>query len=240
MPILRVVIPHYGPQELLDRAMQSVNESTDSAKIPGWSVQKIVVDNNKQNRLFTGGVNAGLAVRGMPPADIYWITNNDAIAEPDCARNAIGRIMSWPHLALIGCRNVSIADPDRITWGGSGPCWPGGRHSTGSVKAGDCGQVTKQEWVPFASVFIRREALEEVGLLDRNLQHIFSDCDWCFRARWAGRVCLYDPACQVRHDFASSATPSPMIQKVMDADRARFHAKWRGQWLAQLSVWPAA
>lgn len=240
MPTLRVVIPHYGPKELLDRAMQSVNIATDPAKIPGWQTQKVVIDNNQQNRLFTGAVNAGLSVRNFPPADVYWVLNNDAIADPDCARNAIGRIMSWAHLALVGSRNVSIADPDRITYGGSGPCWPSGRHAIGSVSAGDCSQITKQEWIPFASVFIRREALEEIGLLDRNMVHIFSDCDWCFRARWAGGMILYDPASQVRHDFGSSAAPSPFIARVMDADRSRFHAKWRGGWLAQLSVWPAA
>jgi hypothetical protein len=237
--MMRVVIPHYGPQELIDRAVESVKIAADETRLPGWQTMVMVINNNERNRYFTGAVNAGLSARNVPPADAFWIFNNDAIADPDCAKSALEKLMGGQNVAAVGSRNISIREPDRITWGGSGPVWPTGRHIVGSVAAGDCAAVMPQEWMPFASVFIRRDALEEVGLLDRNMAHICSDADWCFRARWAGGQILYDPGSQIRHDFGSSAKPSETVARIMRADLARFAAKWRGQWMAHLSVWPA-
>jgi GT2 family glycosyltransferase len=239
MPRLRVVIPHYGPQELLDRAMAAAKVATSKERLPEWETDLVAVDNNKENRFFTAAVNCGILSKNAPPAHCYWVLNNDAIADPDCARSAISRLAAWPHVAAVGSRNVSIKNPDIITWGGSAQCWPAGRHIVGSVATGHCAELSKQEWLPFASVFIRGAALEEVGVLDRNMAHIFSDADWCFRARWNGGICLYDPGSQIRHDFGSSAKPSEHVAKIMAADAARFHAKWRGSWMSHLSVWPA-
>ena len=46
-------------------------------------------------------------------------------------------------------------------------------------------------WVTFACVFITRECLEMVGLLDERMLHFYSDTDYCLRVWMAGLEVAY-------------------------------------------------
>src|SRR5262249_13584969 len=54
-------------------------------------------------------------------------------------------------------------------------------------------------WVSFAAVMIRREAIEQVGLLDEGYFMYFEDADYCRRARLYGWRVHYCPDARVVH-----------------------------------------
>jgi GT2 family glycosyltransferase len=56
---------------------------------------------------------------------------------------------------------------------------------------------------------IRREALDEVGLLDEGLFMYGDDVDWCRRARNAGWQCVFYPGAQAIHDRGKTTAPFP-------------------------------
>jgi len=58
--------------------------------------------------------------------------------------------------------------------------------------------------------FIRREALDTVGLLDENLFMYGDDVDWCRRARNAGWQMVFHPGGQAIHDRGKTTAPYPV------------------------------
>jgi GT2 family glycosyltransferase len=57
---------------------------------------------------------------------------------------------------------------------------------------------------------IRREAFEEVGLLDEDLFMYGDDVDWCRRARNAGWDVVFYPGAQAIHDRGKTTAPFPV------------------------------
>jgi hypothetical protein len=61
--------------------------------------------------------------------------------------------------------------------------------------AGDC----EAQWVAGASMIVRREVFEQIGLLDEDYYTYFDDIDLCLRARKAGWPTWYVPESRVIH-----------------------------------------
>ena len=71
------------------------------------------------------------------------------------------------------------------------------------VPHGDTPVLT--DWVAGASMMIRREVFERIGLLDEAYFMYFEEVDFCFRARRAGWPCWYVPASRVVHLVGQSS-----------------------------------
>jgi GT2 family glycosyltransferase len=212
-----VVVPHFGPNRLIDRCLASIP--------PELPVR--VVDANYPNRLFfTAAVNRGLRA-GMAETEhtIFWVLNNDTEVEEGAVEAALECFEEEPKAGLVGSKTVYMENPDWIMWGGSGECFPKGVHKQGHVSKGDCGRRTEEKWVTFASVFIKRDVLLEIGLLDETMKHYFSDSDYCLRTRAAGWKCFYEPASTVRHVASAGKSRETSNQGLRDYET--FKAKWR-------------
>jgi GT2 family glycosyltransferase len=61
------------------------------------------------------------------------------------------------------------------------------------------------DWVAGASLIIRREVFESIGLLDERYFMYFEEVDFCLRARRAGWPCWYVPESRVVHLVGQSS-----------------------------------
>ncbi len=108
------------------------------------------------------------------------------------------------------------------------------------------------DWVAGASMMIRREVFDAVGLLDEGYFMYYEEVDFCLRAKRAGWPCWYVPASRVVHlvGQASGVTDTRKPRKRRPAywfeSRRRFFVKNRGRlyamladaaWIAGFSVW---
>lgn len=231
------MVPHFGADDLLERCRDSAL-SVDYPSERFGPGQFVVIDNNppNSNRLFTGAVNEGLRRvlrerrrRARVGPCLVVVLNNDVVVEPQCFRRAAECFekQGWSTTGIVGPRNVRMDNPDRIFWGGSLQCFPAGKHKTGLVSRGDLADRTEEEWVTFSAAFLNIAMVEEIGLLDRNLRHIGSDSDYCFRARTQGWRLFYEPEAVVRHAVGTSAGgASEWLQNVMRQDMEYFARKW--------------
>lgn len=64
------------------------------------------------------------------------------------------------------------------------------------------------DWVCGASVIIRREVLDHVGLLDERYFMYYEEVDFCLKAKRAGFPCWYVPASRVVHLVGSASEVS--------------------------------
>jgi GT2 family glycosyltransferase len=83
------------------------------------------------------------------------------------------------------------------------------------------------EWTSFACVMIRREVLDQVGLMDDGIFMYFEDVEFCFRAREAGWKILHEPAARVVHLRGGSSPVKSLAGKRKRLPRYFYEARTR-------------
>ena len=82
-----------------------------------------------------------------------------------------------------------------------------------------------------ACMMVRREAMEQVGLLDEDYFLFLEETDWCYRIRRAGWKIYHHPQAEVYHFQGKSAEKEKKRAKA-EYYRSRYHffKKNRGRW----------
>lgn len=233
MSELVVVIPSFNDEKPLLRCLESL-QSLETAGLE-FSRDNIIIENSdppKKRRYFTEAINDGLVkARKLckSPKSMIWLLNSDCVVDLFAATGAwkCFNEEGWDKVGIVGSKCIKANNPDHIVFGGAMQCYPGGRHKSGLVSEGACNIRTEEEWLTFASVFINPALVDEIGLLDKNLEHICSDSDYCYRARYAGWKCFYEPTSIVKHEVGSSHHSTDMVlNQVKSRDIERFKRKW--------------
>ncbi len=94
--------------------------------------------------------------------------------------------------------------------------------------------VAGPEWTSFAAVMIRRDVLDQVGLLDEGYFMYYEDVDFCLRARAAGWQIRHEPRARVVHLHSRSSNLGALQRArrrkppYVYASRARYYRKAYG------------
>ena len=92
------------------------------------------------------------------------------------------------------------------------------------------------DWVRGAALLARRQAVEQIGLLDERFFMYSEELDWCRRFRDAGWRVIYLPAAQVVHyEGKSSEQVAPARHIYFQTSKVRYFRKHHGR-LAGLGV----
>jgi GT2 family glycosyltransferase len=85
------------------------------------------------------------------------------------------------------------------------------------------------DWVDGACLMIRRETIDDIGLLDEQFFLYAEELDWCFRARHAGwRVAVVPQIAMVHYQGQSSAQMSDVSLAHLVETRLRYYRKNHG------------
>jgi GT2 family glycosyltransferase len=88
--------------------------------------------------------------------------------------------------------------------------------------------VQTVDWVSGACLMVRREAIDQAGLLDENIFMYFEDNDWCLRIRQAGWQVYYDPQVAITHIGGQSVARNPAARRAYRASLRYFYARHYG------------
>jgi GT2 family glycosyltransferase/glycosyltransferase involved in cell wall biosynthesis len=154
----------------------------------------------EENRGFAANVNRGL--RATDPTRDVVLLNSDTEALPswlECLQYAAHRY------ADIGIVGAQLQYPDgRIQFGGTvrnrdAPQWFDHRYRFKPAGWGPADHTSPALAVTGACMYVRREVIDRVGLLDERYAMAYEDVDWCLRAWQAGFCVMYFPAAQLVH-----------------------------------------
>ena len=99
-------------------------------------------------------------------------------------------------------------------------------------------EVQEVDWVTGACILMRREAIEEVGLLDEGFFMYSEELDWCRRARGRGWKVIYLPEAKVVHyGGKSSEQVVPFRHIQFQRSKVRYFRKHHGllwAWILRL------
>ena len=207
-----------------------------------------------ENGGYCFGNNAGIRpnLQGDDPPDYVILINPDAYIRD----NAISALLSFmdehPDVGIAGSR---LEDPDGTPHNGAFR-FPG--LATELIDGFRLGVLTKAlkdkdlrydlgdepmpvDWVVGASMMIRGEVFDDIGLLDEKYFLYFDEVDFCLRANRAGWPCWYVPQSVVVHLVGQSTGISdtrkqpPRYPDYWFYSRRRFYVKNYGKLRAVLA-----
>jgi GT2 family glycosyltransferase len=187
------------------------NASTDgSAEMIKKEFPQVVLLKNSQNRGFAAANNQGMAIAN---GQYVLLLNSDAVVLGNAVMKTVDFSDSHPECGVVGCR---VLNPDkslqrtcfmfpsllnmllsstylyklfpkskffgreRMTW------W-------------DRDDVREVEVVTGCFMLVRREAIEQVGMMDEQFFMYGEETDWCYRIKKAGWKILFTPSAKIIH-----------------------------------------
>jgi hypothetical protein len=170
-----------------------------------------------KNGGFSYGNNAPIseALCAPEPPDYVLLLNPDTVVRPGAIAKLIAHLEAHPEVGIAGSR---LEDPDGTPQRSAfrfPTVWselndglrlgPVSKLLAGKVVAPPPrDEVHDTDWVAGASMLIRREVFEQIGLLDENYFLYYEEVDFCLRARRAGWRCDYVPDSRVVHFVGQS------------------------------------
>jgi N-acetylglucosaminyl-diphospho-decaprenol L-rhamnosyltransferase len=205
-----VVVENASGDDSADRLASAI----DREGWGGW-VSLVVATRNGG---FAAGNNVaiGPALASSTPPDLIWLLNPDTIVHPGALRELVDFFDRRPDVGLAGSR---LEQRDGTVWPSAfrfptvlSELESGLRFGPVSrlldrhiVMPPPADEEVPTDWVAGASLMIRREVFEAVGLLDEAYFMYFEEVDFCLKAARAGWPCWYVPTSRVVHLVGQSS-----------------------------------
>jgi N-acetylglucosaminyl-diphospho-decaprenol L-rhamnosyltransferase len=171
-----------------------------------------------KNLGFTGGNNVLIrpALQSADPPRYVLLLNPDTVVRPNAFRALVEFMDQNPAVGIAGSR---LEDPDgtpqRSAFRFQSPLG----EFEGNLKLGLVTRLLERwvvappvvdypcetDWVSGASMIIRREVFDTIGLLDEGFFTYFDDIDFCFNAKQHGWPTWYVPESRVVHLVGQSS-----------------------------------
>lgn len=196
------------------------NGSTnDSVRVIKKKFPHIHLIENKTNVGFTGGNNIGMKYALEQGMDLIWLLNNDTIVD----KNVLSFVFAFddPKVGATGSKiyfapgheyhhdRYKESERGKVFWYAGGIVdWNNMYASHRGVDEVDHGQYDVVEETPFitgCSLVVRKEVVQNVGMLDDRYFLYLEDLDWNIRVKKAGWKTMYTPTSIVWHVNAGSS-----------------------------------
>lgn len=184
----------------------------DEAKVISKKYPHLKVIHSQTNLGFAGGNNLGIK---EAKGKYIFLINNDTIIKDFSIQALINRLESSPNIAIV-CPKI------RFAWGNSSIQFAGYttlslitvRNNAIGFGEEDRGQYETAHPSPYAhgaAMLIKREAIEEVGLMPECYFLYYEELDWSMMFTRAGYGIWYDPAMTIYHkESQSTGQNSPL------------------------------
>ena len=219
-PDVSVVVVTLNGRELVERCLDSVADAGELIVVDHGSTDgtvELVRERfpqarliEQENRGMGGGNNAGMR---LASGRYFLLLNSDAWVVGDGLRQLVEFGDAHPDAAVVGPR---LRNPDG-TLQRSVRAFPTlwrlateyfflrklapRTDALNSFYGGgfDHESVREADWLYGACLFVRRDAVDQVGLFDESFFMFSEEVDWCYRFHAAGWNVLFDPGAEVVH-----------------------------------------
>jgi GT2 family glycosyltransferase len=156
-----------------------------------------------KNLGFAGGNNSGIQHALEQGADYIWVLNNDTIVDETCLDYLVQAAEAGPSIGMVGNKIYYHHTPEIIWYaGGTVDLETGGMtHHTGKDfrDIGTYDTPGPTGYITGCSILVRKETVQDIGLLDENYFLYFEDVDWSLRAKEKGWKLFFEPKAKLWH-----------------------------------------
>jgi GT2 family glycosyltransferase len=193
------------------------NDSDDrsaSALVSGLPATMLIT--SEQNLGYAGGNNLGISHALEHGADFVWILNPDTEVRPETLERMVRTMNEYPEIGIAGCRVLNGRNGGETIWFNGGRIdWSTGARTShmdsgrpdSEVRAD---QIHDVDYVTGASMLVRREVFDDIGLLPERYFLYFEETDFNVRAHRRGWRLVVDPRARLLHYQRSwGSVPGP-------------------------------
>lgn len=165
---------------------------------------------NDQNLGFSGGMNTGMDYAMKKGARWILLLNNDTTVDPQFLRTMRQAAESNGRIGMLNPK-IYLSDPPDKLWSVGGKVnWMLTKGTHIGYGELDHGQYDKPDiqdtgYTTGGCLLIRREVIEEVGMLPLAYFVYYEDVEWSLRTQRAGWRTVVVPAARIWHKGAASA-----------------------------------
>ncbi|MBC8391739.1 MAG: glycosyltransferase family 2 protein [Deltaproteobacteria bacterium] len=269
MSDLSIIIVNWNTREILQNCLKSVYEQTKGIAFETIVVDNASVDNsaemvrqefpqailivNTENRGFAAANNQGMKIaRGR----YVLLLNPDTIVLDGAIQKAVAYADQFSNIGVLGCQVwvndseiqqtcFSFPSVSGLIAQKMGLCrlFPQSRFF-GWVDYGWWDRTTLMEVDVVSGMFmlVRREAIDQIGLMDEDYFVYGEETDWCWRFRKAGWKCVFSPIARIIHlDGGGKSTSQLSVRMYVQIQKSLllFHRKQRGffSWIAAKTIY---
>ena len=190
------------------------------AEKEGWTKEGVLrVVQSPENGGFGAGNNFGMRLgmsSGAVP-DFFYILNSDAWPDPGAVEKLLDVMKAEPRAGLVGsyikgtdgvphCTVFRFPSASGEFEGAARTGFFTKLFKSSVVPLEIPTRTTQVDWVAGASVLMRREMLDEIGLFDETFFLYYEETELCRRAARAGWQTFYVPASEVAHVGSASTS----------------------------------
>jgi GT2 family glycosyltransferase len=247
--MLDLIIVNYKSTDYLNRCLQSVYQSLNGLKSNVYvfdngsddhvdqikdSFPEVILLKHSHNLGYSRAANI---VSKKSSSSYVVFLNPDTIIKNSVFKSAKNFMDANPDVGIIGPK---IIDPDGCVQGSARAfptfssalagrrsfiikMFPRSRIASANILSNNSDGKTPMEvdWVSGACMFVRREALDEVGLLDERFFLYWEDVDLCKRMADKGWKVIYYPSAAVEHTVGGSSQRN-LVRSVFEFHKSAY------------------
>jgi len=218
-PLISIIIVNWNGKKWLKNCFNSLSRQTfkdfeillidnnstdDSVDYIEANYPEIIIIKNTENRGFAGGNNDAL---NKAKGKYLYLLNNDTIVANDCLEKLSKAFDELPQAACIQTKLIMLNDRSNLDLVGA--FWTNSTFLYYYGMKKDVNALQYNRNLPVfsnkgASVLIRRDVINKVGLFDDDFWCYYEETDFCHRLWLAGYECWYYPKAVVYHAGAGT------------------------------------
>ncbi len=182
-----IIVLHYKNWKDTNECLESLEKlDYDNCKI-------IVIDNDKDNPGFAGGMNIGIKKALKQKADYVLLLNNDVIVSPNFLKELVKAGEKDKKIGILGPIG------GKINW-----LYTKGIHIQSPKSKVQSPKLV--DYITGACMLVKREVVEKIGLMHEKYFLYYEDVEWCLRARKIGFKCVMVPESKIYHKVSQSTS----------------------------------
>lgn len=188
----------------------------------------VKVIENRSNLGYAEGNNIGINFALRNNSDFIFLLNNDTILDPGCASSLAKFMENNPDVGVVGPMIYMDANKRMISSAGGEVDWKKATALNVGVGEIDTGQYQSRsvDFVNGCGIFVRKESIQEAGLLDKSYFMYWEETDWCFRIKKKGFSIYFWPSATMIHKAPIlSSDLSPTTLYYMTRNRFLFFSR---------------
>ncbi len=228
---------------VLDNASHDGSVAAIQARFP-----EVHIINLTQNLGYAGNNNVGIQTALAQGADWVFVLNEDTILAEDCLAELISNAARRSKTGIAGPMVYHFDEPTVIQSAGGSLSQYWESNHIGQNEP-DAGQYATRpvDWISGCAILVRREVIEQIGMLDERFFYYWEETEWCLRTSRAGWEIWHVPPARLWHKGVQrDYRPGPnvtyyntrnrllMLQKHQAPLKVKFHA-WLQTWRTLLA-----
>jgi hypothetical protein len=161
----------------------------------------VQIVNLEKNLGYAGNNNVGIEIAMKQGADWVFVLNEDIHLDAGCLAKLVEAGERDPQIGILGPLVYHHSEPTVIQSAGGmlGKHWQSIHLGKDEPDQGQFDSPHLVEWISGCAILVRREAIEQAGMLDGSFFIYWEETEWCIRVSRAGWKIVNVPQAHIWH-----------------------------------------